>query len=136
MKGTYCLVVRLGKPVSVRVGRLGVLHFRPGYYAYVGSALNSLEKRIQRHLSPAEAKKKHWHIDYLLEHGDVAGVRVVVSPERLECRMAERVGQLSGTPVKGFGCSDCSCKTHLYYFPKNPLSNQEFEAVWKKGFRN
>lgn len=138
MKGTYCLVIRLDKPALVRVGRLGTIRFRPGFYVYVGSALGGLEKRMGRHLSPDRTgKKRFWHIDYLLEHGTIAGTRKIISPERLECRIAQRVGSLPGAPVKGFGSSDCSCKTHLFSFPKNPLSMPGFEEIWKaKGSRS
>jgi sugar fermentation stimulation protein A len=128
MKGTYCLVIRMDRPRSIAVGRLGTISFRPGYYVYVGSALAGLEARIGRHLSIR--KRKHWHIDYLLEHGEIAGIRRIVSPERLECIIARRVGKLSESPVRGFGSSDCSCETHLYYFAKNPLSIPGFEGIW------
>jgi len=37
----------------------------------------------------------------------------VETEERLECSIAERVAD-HGQPVKGFGCSDCKCVSHLY----------------------
>ena len=131
MKGTYCLVIFLEEPATIQVGRLGLMEFRPGHYVYVGSALSGLEGRIRRHLSTGNAsKKRFWHIDYLLEHGAITGIRKIISPERLECSIARKVGALSEAPVKGFGCSDCSCETHLFSFPNNPLSKPEFEDIW------
>ena len=49
---------------EVRVGALGTLHFARGLYAYVGSAQNGLEKRIERHFR--KEKLRFWHVDYLL----------------------------------------------------------------------
>ena len=137
MKGTYCLVIRLEKPASIQVGRLGLIKFRPGYYVYVGSALAGLDRRIGRHLSSGkEGKKRFWHIDYLLDYGKIAGIRKIASPERLECIIARKVRELCASPVKGFGCSDCSCETHLFSFSNNPLSNPDFEAIWKGTFKD
>jgi len=46
MKGTYTLLIKVPKNIEVRIGRLGKINFNRGFYAYVGSALNCLEKRI------------------------------------------------------------------------------------------
>jgi Uri superfamily endonuclease len=69
MKGNYLLIMTLPKDTSVMVGKQGMLHFTKGCYAYVGSALNGLEQRIQRHLRTD--KKTHWHIDYLLPFTEI-----------------------------------------------------------------
>ncbi len=61
MKGVYLLVMELPKNTSVMVGKHRLVHFQKGYYVYVGSALNGLEQRIERHLR--KQKKIHWHID-------------------------------------------------------------------------
>jgi len=74
VKGVYVLVVSVGKDISVNVGALGCVNFEKGLYAYVGSAQNNLEKRIERHLR--KAKRKFWHIDYLLEDGKVKVLKV------------------------------------------------------------
>ena len=63
--GTYVLILRVFRPASVRVGRLGRFHFPAGWYAYVGSARGpgGLAARISRHLrSP---KPSRWHVDHL-----------------------------------------------------------------------
>ena len=118
MKGSYILVLIVPEQVSLTIGALGKITFPKGYYAYIGSAMNSLEKRIHRHLS--KKKKLHWHIDYLLKCAKVDRVLIRVSTKREECFLAKHVS-LKGTPVPGFGCSDCHCDSHLFRI-KNPQS--------------
>ena len=117
MNGTYCLCVAVKEELSLTVGALGKLSFKPGSYIYVGSALNGLEARIQRHIQSNRGRpgKVHWHIDYLLRAPKVKveAVYTCQSSERVECAVAEAVGQ-KGLPVKRFGCSDCRCVSHLF----------------------
>ncbi len=98
---------------------IGYLHqdykFKKGYYVYIGSAMNSLVARINRHLS--DDKKMHWHIDYLLEseHSEIRDVIFNVSDEKIECDLASAIAE-NGDGIPKFGCSDCSCSSHLIYF--------------------
>lgn len=113
MKGTYCLLVELKKTSKIKIGSLGSLLFERGYYVYVGSALNGLERRIARHLR--KEKRIYWHIDYLLSDRN-ARVRRVFAKQTFdmeECRIAGKVSAC-GEPVKNFGCSDCRCRSHLF----------------------
>ena len=127
--GTYCLIIKLDKPRTIQIGKLGRGFFPDGYYVYVGSALHGLAKRIARHLS--RKKKKHWHIDYLLECAGMIGTRKIYSVDKRECALSREVGNIcQGIPMLGFGSSDCRCTTHLYFFPDNPLSNPLFERIW------
>jgi sugar fermentation stimulation protein A len=127
--GTYCLILRLDEPRTVQIGKLGRGFFPEGYYVYVGSALNGLEQRVARHLS--QLKKKHWHVDYLLEYAKIIGTRKIHSVKRRECSLSEEVGSICyGIPMEGFGSSDCRCTTHLYFFPDNPLSDPRLERIW------
>lgn len=115
LKGTYCLIIQLKSPQNIKIGRLGEIDFRKGYYVYVGSALNSLKSRLERHLKTE--KKLFWHVDYLLNNHD-AGVEDVVfavSDEKWECSLASHISK-EGSEIKGFGCSDCKCPSHLFYF--------------------
>jgi Uri superfamily endonuclease len=50
MKGTYVLLIEIKKNCKIKVGRLGEIKFKKGLYAYIGSALNSLEKRIRKNI--------------------------------------------------------------------------------------
>jgi Uri superfamily endonuclease len=56
MKGTYILLIKLLKNQAIAIGKLGNLTFENGYYAYIGSALNGLENRIDRHLKSNKKK--------------------------------------------------------------------------------
>ncbi|TRO49248.1 GIY-YIG nuclease family protein [Candidatus Bathyarchaeota archaeon] len=116
LRGTYCLCISLRRDLEIEVGALGRIAFDRGLYVYVGSALSGLEARVRRHLrtSRGEFGAIHWHIDYLLREPDVEVERVfaLLSDLREECRVAGEVGE-HGVPVKGFGCSDCRCESHL-----------------------
>ncbi len=122
--GVYTLVIELTATTTLSVGGLGVHRFPAGVYAYTGSALGknamNLRGRIQRHL--AHGKRKHWHIDYLLD-ADAARVTTAIFLETIddvECVIAKAVARLESAeiPVKGFGSSDCrsGCKAHLCCF--------------------
>lgn len=126
--GTYCLIIKLEKSSTIQVGKLGSGFFPKGYYVYVGSALNGLEQRLTRHLS--QLKKKHWHVDYLLEYAKIIGTRKIHSVKRGECLLSEEVGSICHRiPMEGFGSSDCRCLTHLYFFSHNPLSDPRFKMI-------
>jgi Uri superfamily endonuclease len=107
------LIIQVDKKVDVNVGALGKLTFEKGLYAYVGSAQANLEQRIKRHLG--KEKRLFWHIDYLLNDSATRIVKVLYKQaDRIEeCELAEVIGE-RGEPVDGFGCSDCSCKSHLF----------------------
>lgn len=111
-KGIYALLLDVSKDIKVRVGSLGTLDFAKGYYVYVGSAQNNLDKRIARHCT--KAKPRFWHADYLLGNrcANVVQVLVKSAGKTEECAIARRL-QLIGTSRVGFGSSDCKCDGHL-----------------------
>jgi len=115
LKGTYCLIIHVNSDITIQIGKKGSFDFGKGFYVYVGSALNSLESRLKRHLS--EDKKLFWHVDYLLDDLNVELVEIVfaVDNDKWECALASEVG-LEGVEIKGFGCSDCKCLSHLFKF--------------------
>jgi Uri superfamily endonuclease len=115
MKGAYVLLIRLDAGADIKIGKLGVLRFRRGYYAYVGSALNGIDSRILRHLR--KEKKTHWHIDYFLKEAKVVEIHCFPSYKKEECRIAEKF-QKRFRSVSGFGCGDCECPSHLFYSPR------------------
>ena len=113
-RGTYALLVHVPYELALNVGELGTLSFKPGYYAYIGSALGGLEQRIGRHLRGE--KKIYWHIDHLLLHARAVDVIVARGEERKECAVAKGLAKnLPG--IRGFGSSDCECESHLFYSP-------------------
>ena len=115
LKGTYCLIIQLKSQQNIKIGRLGEIDFKRGYYVYVGSALNSLKSRLERHLK--DDKKLFWHVDYLLNNPDanVEDVVFAVSDEKWECPLAAHISE-EGSEIHAFGCSDCKCPSHLFYF--------------------
>ena len=114
-KGSYCLIIELTEDSMVKVGSLGSINFKKGYYVYVGSALNSLEPRLRRHLS--NDKKLHWHVDYLLTQNNASLVDIVyaVDDGKWECSIAEQISK-EAKETSRFGCLDCKCGSHLFKF--------------------
>lgn len=112
-KGSYALVVRLEQALEIQVGKLGLVQFPRGYYVYFGSALNGLDRRIQRHLQ--REKILRWHIDYLTSSAPVVEVWRIADGARWECVWARMAVEQAGVfvPARGFGSSDCRCHTHL-----------------------
>lgn len=116
MKGGYCLVLSLPSEMSLRVkGRTFAL--APGTYAYCGSALNSLDARVERHVRNfnGERVRQYWHIDYLLP--SAAGLTIVKTHARsnIECALVSLLSKKGLEPIPHFGSSDCrsGCKGHL-----------------------
>ena len=123
MPGSYILIILLLKGSKLNVGSLGPIDFKEGYYLYVGSAMGkigstTLINRVKRHVLPPDKKKKHWHIDYLLESELAYLIQVLLIPStnRIECRISNELNEHSDGFIKNFGSSDCNCKSHLYYF--------------------
>lgn len=112
MKGIYMLLIALEEPVTKKVGALGEIQFQSGNYIYVGSAQTNLDARVSRHFS--SNKKKHWHIDYLLEDADIEEVFAYEACGEKECEMALALDK-EFTRVEDFGCSDCNCNSHLFF---------------------
>ncbi len=107
-KGTYIIVLRVDRDISI--SRPSVQSLPKGFYAYVGSAMNSLTGRLKRHLS--KGKKIHWHIDQITEAGEVVFIAGFVG-KRMEKMLSDF---LSGEfeVVKGFGSSDIGTKGNLF----------------------
>lgn len=133
--GTYALVMTLRKRTRLQVGKLGVYELLPGYYVYVGSALNGLSGRLNHHLKLE--KNFHWHIDYLLSRTEVVEIWYTVSAEKLECRWNTILSELPGASlsIPGFGTSDCRCYSHLHYFRTVPSPDLFNKKLWQYGLR-
>jgi len=119
--GTYVVIFRCRARARAQVGRWGELTLRKGYYLYVGSAFGpgGVLARVSRHCRPDKAR--HWHIDYLRESLSPRGAWYSHATQRLEHRWAQALGAMPGAlPVARFGCSDCRCESHLFYFSKQP----------------
>jgi endonuclease-3 len=120
--GTYTLLIELLEAATVEVGALGTYAFDPGWYAYTGSALGSGGfARVDRHreLAAGDRDTRHWHVDYLLGL-DVADVDTVVTSAGVDIECAV-TGELAAASIPDFGCSDCTCDSHLHYHPQRAL---------------
>ena len=115
--GTYIIILKVDTVKKIEIGKIGEFTFRKGYYIYIGSAHGpgGIKARIKRHLK--KNKAKHWHIDYLRNIASVVAVLVSYSKKKKECEWASRLSSSPSlsTPVNGFGSSDCSCPSHLFY---------------------
>ena len=116
MRGSYFLVIRLDEKKTVRT-RAKTFELSPGYYVYVGSAMNSLEKRVARHFR--REKRLHWHIDYLLKEAKLLRAYLIPSEVKLEEELSKEVSRF-GEPVEGFGAGDVKVSTNLYRFDDEP----------------
>ncbi len=126
---SYILVIRVLKFLSVKIGKLGLIKFRPGLYVYVGSAKRNFSSRIKRHL--AKNKKKFWHIDYLLTKKNTIVEKIYFTKRKNECQLAR--GLVKFPCIKNFGSSDCKCSSHLFYIEKR---NKIFYDFLKNNYLN
>lgn len=126
-RGSYLLILRLGKALELPVGRLGKVAFNAGFYVYVGSAMANLTKRMERHMRLR--KRHHWHIDTLRAACDARCVLAIRSSARLECDIAAAVSSIADWSVPGFGASDCRCPSHLFGMVGDPLKSRRFQDL-------
>ena len=118
--GIYTLLLHLDRSREITVGSLNELSFLEGYYSYTGSARGPGGlKRVERHMRVLEGtnSSRRWHIDYLLPYASVVEIFVINTRQNLECCIARRIGEVLAS-VKGFGCTDCRCVSHLHYSPE------------------
>ena len=119
LPGTYALLLHLTQPLRLHIARLGRPTLAPGHYLYCGSAYGpgGLPARVGRHLR--RGKSIRWHVDHLTERGEV--LDVLCLPDGSECELVRRLGRRAGvgTPLSGFGSSDCQqCTSHLLSVPR------------------
>ncbi len=124
-KGSYILLLKNPRKFSSKIRQLGMRNFPAGFYIYVGSALNGLSMRLQRH--KRKNKKKHWHIDHIFPkrlklHKEISFRR----KDRIEEALANDFSQISEDEIAGFGASDSRMKSHLFYFANDPYHKQNF----------
>ena len=124
-RGSYILLLELKRKKSVEVGSLGKLSFSKGHYLYVGSAMANLSARIARH-KRKDGKKFHWHIDFLRQVADDCIALPIRSSRREECEVSAALQNLYPSNFAGFGSTDCTCQSHLFYSPELPLHQREF----------
>ncbi|ASJ16777.1 endonuclease [Thermococcus chitonophagus] len=116
MKGSYILLLYLPQDSEIKT-RAKIFALKRGYYAYVGSAMNSLEKRVERHFK--KEKRLHWHIDYLTLKTEPLTAYLIPSSVRLEEILSKEIAKI-GEVVRGFGASDLNVPGNLFYFNHDP----------------
>jgi len=123
-KGIYALEIVVTESTNLAIGSLRANKYE-GAYLYIGSAHGPGGfQRVARHLQIASGAKTggHWHIDHLLEIGDVQGVWLLPTQQDLECKLARRLARSLVQPVEGFGSSDCDCYSHLFSYSDQQAS--------------
>jgi sugar fermentation stimulation protein A len=110
---TYVLLIEFPTSQVVTIGARGMIPLASGYYLYVGSARKSWQKRLARHCG--KKKKKHWHIDYILDADRAMVQEVWLSRENWECLTCQSLIALQEivVPVAKIGSSDCRCPAHF-----------------------
>jgi Uri superfamily endonuclease len=118
--GTYLLILKLDRVCEIAVGQLGKYTFHPGCFLYLGSAFGpgGLRARLGRHIRGGG--KTFWHIDYLRSESEIDQIWFHIAQEPNEHQIAAWLGSQPGIniPIPGFGSSDCSCKSHLFFVEK------------------
>lgn len=125
--GDYAVVLFLSEDKDITIGAQGMMHFPKGYYVYTGSAKKNLAARLARH--QRKRKKMHWHIDYLRQQAEAIAVIPIRTADDLEHELAQEILAVSDWHIAGFGCTDCSCQSHLFGFTANPVHQQRFIKV-------
>ena len=120
--GSYIVILHSSTNETVNIGARGPLQLMPGFYLYTGSALGpgGLRARLGHHLSVSQ--RPRWHIDYLRRVTEVWEAWLYIGDDRKEHHWANALANTPGLApvVPGFGASDCSCVTHLFYTQSEP----------------
>jgi len=120
--GTYTLVLESSDEKSLKIGKLGTLQLKPGFYVYVGSAFGpgGLQARIKHHIH--HRGRPHWHLDYLRPALSFCEIWYTYDQTRREHQWATNHLQTRGSilPLLGFGASDCRCPSHLFFYKSKP----------------
>ncbi|HOO75822.1 MAG TPA: GIY-YIG nuclease family protein [Tepiditoga sp.] len=112
-KGTYLLLIKTEENINIIIKKKEVL-IEKGLYCYVGSAMKNLHQRVGRHIDYKSGKyNKHWHVDNLLEKGNV--IFSVIIPDGIyrEERISKKMSE-SFKSVKNFGASDLKVDSNLF----------------------
>jgi sugar fermentation stimulation protein A len=126
-QGSYLLILYLKRRSNIRVGKLGMIFLRKGFYIYVGSAMANLSKRMERHRHIR--KQHHWHIDDLRAVAEFHSVLAIRSSVRLECEIAKAFSEIAEWTIPKFGSSDCFCETHVFGMSQDPLLSEDFHKL-------
>ncbi len=137
LPGTYALIFSAYRKSQLKIGKLGTLQLKPGFYIYVGSAFGpgGIKARIAHHCK--KPARLHWHLDYLASLLKLTEIWYTYDPIHREHQWAKTIASTRGAsvPLSGFGASDCRCKSHLFYFdtvPSGRSFRRNLSARYKK----
>jgi Uri superfamily endonuclease len=134
LPGTYALIFSAVAEQRLRIGRLGQLHVRPGFYVYVGSAFGPGGVRARIAYQRRSPRHPHWHIDYVKCALRLEEIWWTHDARRREHQWASVMPHMGGTiPLGDFGASDCTCASHLSFF-STPPSLAVFRKVLRRAF--
>jgi Uri superfamily endonuclease len=143
MKGAYVLIIKIERPMEVKIRSLGDVTFESGVWVYVGSAMGdgstNLENRLRRHFR--SEKTIYWHIDHLLDSGaNLVKAYWTESPTHAECDIAQELQSRDSFRVgpKRFGSSDCKkgCRAHILRFSLDTGVEEVIETTFERlGFK-
>jgi Uri superfamily endonuclease len=127
--GTYILILYRKRGKTIKVGSLGAVHFKKGYYAYVGSAMNKngIYNRVGRHIRSEKLTK--WHVDHL----KLPVREVWISDFGVKCEWdwAKALGEVASEEVSNFGSTDSKCKSHLLFFKSSAILKESMKEFCK-----
>jgi sugar fermentation stimulation protein A len=124
-KGSYLLIFYNDRSFKKIIGSLGEREFKRGYYVYVGSAMQALDKRIKRHLR--KSKKVRWHLDHISPGCmKIEKVYPIRRWDRIEEALARGVLEICDDYVMDFGASDSGLPSHFFYFSSRPYRRRDF----------
>jgi len=129
-QGTYAIAFKNDCTENAQIGRWNQIKIIPGYYIYIGSAFGKggVRARVLRHFR--RNKPNHWHIDYLRKYMNPVQVWYTNDSKHLEHKWALSLTKMKMMhAIKGFGCSDCSCFSHLFWCSDAPDFNKFKELV-------
>ena len=88
--------------------------------------MSGLRARLRRHFNRNNAP--HWHVDYLTNRAPIDAIAALESEERIECKVADALkGSLAY--IAQFGCSDCECRSHLFFAASEMEARDRLEGV-------
>jgi len=128
-KGYYFFIFFLTESVKIEVGKLGIISFEEGCYAYLGSSFlkKGVAQRVSRHLNRSKSKKR-WHIDYLTSLPAVKPVKIIwecCNNKGKEPVISDCLVRLGVPVIENFGSTDVSSRGHLFYLGKKCMGEVE-----------
>ncbi|AAR38982.1 NEQ126a [Nanoarchaeum equitans Kin4-M] len=111
---SYLLLIYLPRDTEIKT-KAKKFFLKKGYYVYVGSMKIGI-KRVIRHFK--KNKKKHWHIDFLLEKAQPIFAILLDLEEKELSKLMENYGK----PIEGFGNTDLDTKSNLFFLPSNEIA--------------